>query len=53
MRLVLVTFFALIVQIFAHGQHGHGAAGGQAPVTPAPGQAHVTRKMEDYVHDME
>ena len=49
----LIICLTLIVQINAHGQHGSGHAGGQAHVTPVPGQPHVTRKMEEYVHDME
>lgn len=45
MRTVLFVLFALITQI-----HGHGSPGG----APHGGQPqHVTRKMEEYVHDME
>ena len=46
MRVHLLVLVALVYQIHGHGQHGAGSQ-------PAPGQPHVTRKMEDYVHDME
>lgn len=49
MRVFLIVLIALIYRIDGHNGHGGGShqqpAGGQPP--------HVTRKMEDYVHDME
>ncbi len=48
MRIEFILLFTLIYGIDSHGQHGSGG------VTPPPsGQPHVTRKMEEYVHDME
>jgi hypothetical protein len=48
MRFVLFILFALIYRIDGHS--GHGNPGNQPPGGPPP---HVTRKMEEYVHDME
>ncbi len=49
MRIVLLVLFALIYRTDGHS--GHGNVGNQPPGGPAP--PHVTRKMEEYVHDME
>ncbi|UJR25169.1 hypothetical protein I4U23_006525 [Adineta vaga] len=48
-RVALIVLFALTYRIDAHGQHG--AVGSQPQ--GGPGQPHVARKMEDYVHDMD
>jgi hypothetical protein len=50
MRVVLIILFALIYHIDGHNQHGNPGGHGQPP-NEQP--AHVTRKMEEYVHDME
>jgi len=49
MRIVLLVLFALIYRIDGHS--GHGNDGNQPPGGAPP--PHVTRKMEEYVHDME
>jgi len=49
MRVVLIILFALIYRIDGHNPHG---SGGHQPSGPG-GAPHVTRKMEEYVHDME
>jgi hypothetical protein len=46
MRVVFIILFAVIYRIEGHNERGHAGT----PPTP-PG--HVTRKMEEYVHDME
>jgi hypothetical protein len=48
MRIHLLVLLISFYQINGHGQHGS-----QIPASPGPGgQPHVSRKMEDYVHDM-
>jgi hypothetical protein len=48
MRIVVFIALILIYRSDGHGQHGTG----NQPATDGQ-QPHVTRKMEDYVHDME
>jgi hypothetical protein len=48
MRGVLIILFTLIYHIYGDNQHGN--PGSQPHGGPSP---HVTRKMEEYVHDME
>jgi hypothetical protein len=45
--LVLIVLFALICRIDGHAEHG------SSNHQPAGASPHVTRKMEEYVHDME
>ena len=45
MRVAVLIIFAVIYRIDCHADRGHMG-------TPPP-SAHVTRKMEEYVHDME
>lgn len=44
MRVIILVLFALFYQVNGHNPH---------EATPQPAAGHVTRKMEEYVHDME
>mgnify|MGYP006892772948 CR=1 FL=1 len=46
MRIHLFVFLLVISQIHAHGQHNPNS---QVPIGGQP--AHLSRKMEDFVHD--
>lgn len=49
MRVIILTLLALVYQVNSHNQHG--SPSGQPPAGQE--NPHVTRKMEEYVHDME
>ena len=49
MRVIILVLLALTYQVNSHNEHGN--PGGQPPAGQE--NIHVTRKMEEYVHDME
>ena len=53
MRVIILALLAVIYQVNGHNQHGNPGPGGSQPPTPGHDNIHVTRKMEEYVHDME
>ena len=46
MRIHFLVWFLSIHRIYGHGEHGNDIQG------PASGPAHISRKMENLVHDM-
>ena len=48
MRVLILVLFALTYQANGHNQHEN-----PPQATPGHQNMHVTRKMEEYVHDME